>query len=312
MYRAGVTCSDCHDPHSLKLRAEGNGLCTRCHRSETFDTPAHHFHTAGAAGSRCVDCHAPERTYMVVDPRRDHSFRAPRPDLSVKLGVPNACSGCHEDETAEWASDKVAKWYGPNRKPSPHYGEAIVAGRNGEPGAEDRLIRIALDGTQPAIVRATVVDTLGRNLSRKTFPAIQQGLRSEDALIRLAALGTLDPLGPAERFRAAYPLLQDPVRAVRLEAARLLAPVPLEALPPEPRETVAAAFAEYEHAHKALADRPESLTSSLTIPGSGRHRSIWPMSIDLSGRTRKEKRFCRSLSEKLPSRPACTMPTASC
>ncbi len=259
MYRAGVTCSDCHDPHSLNFRAEGNDLCTRCHLSEAFDTPAHHFHTAGTAGSRCVDCHAPETTYMIVDPRRDHSFRIPRPDLSAKLGVPNACSGCHDDNTAEWAADKVAEWYGSTRNQSPHFGETLAASRDGEPAAKQQLLQIAFDDGQPAIVRATALDTLGQNLNHDTFAAIQQGLRARDALVRLTAVGTLERLDSRERFRIVFPLLRDPVRAVRLEVARLLAPVPLEGLPAESRETLAAAFAEYEQAHRAIADRPESL-----------------------------------------------------
>lgn len=259
MYRAGVTCSDCHDPHSLALRAEGNTLCTRCHLSEAFDSPAHHFHTLGTAGSQCVDCHAPEATYMVVDPRRDHSFRIPRPDLSVKIGVPNACSGCHEDKTAAWAADRVAAWYGPSRKQSPHFGEALAAARKGVPAAEQQLITIAFDSSQPAIVRATALDTLGQNLNPDTFPAIHQGLRDEDALVRLAALGTLERLAHRERFGVVFPLVGDPVRAVRLEAARLLAPVPLDTLAAEPRGILAAAFAEYEQAQRAIADRPEAL-----------------------------------------------------
>jgi len=259
MYQAGVTCSDCHDPHSLALRAEGNALCTRCHLSEAFDSPAHHFHTAGAPGSRCVDCHAPETTYMVVDPRRDHSFRIPRPDLSVKIGVPNACSGCHDDKSAAWAADRVAAWYGPVRKQSPHFGEALAAARKGVPAAEQQLMRMAFDDSQPAIVRATILDTLGQDLNQDSFAAIDQGLRAEDPLVRLAALGTLERLDPRARFPVVFPLVEDPVRAVRLEATRLLAPVPLDTLPAEARETLAAAFAEYEHAQRTIADRPESL-----------------------------------------------------
>jgi len=94
MYAAGVTCGDCHEPHSLTLRAEGNALCGQCHRAERYDRTSHHRHEGGA-GTQCVDCHMPAKTYMTIDPRRDHSFRVPRPDLSVRLGTRNACTGCH-------------------------------------------------------------------------------------------------------------------------------------------------------------------------------------------------------------------------
>ncbi|HJZ04763.1 MAG TPA: multiheme c-type cytochrome, partial [Patescibacteria group bacterium] len=90
MYHEGVTCSDCHEPHSLKLRADGNGVCTQCHLNSKYDSTLHHFHKMGSVGTSCVECHMPVTTYMVIDPRHDHSIRIPRPDLSVKIGTPNA------------------------------------------------------------------------------------------------------------------------------------------------------------------------------------------------------------------------------
>ncbi|HEY3186987.1 MAG TPA: cytochrome c3 family protein, partial [Solirubrobacteraceae bacterium] len=145
MYQAGVRCTDCHDPHRLTLVADGNALCVRCHqgapdtqrfpglRAKSYDSPEHHFHAAGSPGALCVNCHMPARTYMVIDARRDHSIRIPRPDLTVKIGTPNACSGCHSDRTPAWATDAIARRYGPDR--APHYGEALAAGRAGRPGA---------------------------------------------------------------------------------------------------------------------------------------------------------------------------------
>ena len=73
MYAAGVTCSNCHDPHSAKLRAAGNALCAQCHMPEKFDVVAHHHHPPGSSGAQCVNCHMPTKNYMVVDARRDHS-----------------------------------------------------------------------------------------------------------------------------------------------------------------------------------------------------------------------------------------------
>ena len=112
MYANGVTCSDCHNPHSGKLRAEGNALCATCHLPSKYDTAAHHHHKPASAGAACVGCHMPSATYMVVDPRHDHSLRMPRPDLSVKLGTPNACNGCHTNRDARWAAAQMTPWYG--------------------------------------------------------------------------------------------------------------------------------------------------------------------------------------------------------
>lgn len=72
MQRAGVRCSDCHEPHSGSLRSEGNALCARCHQPAVFDTKAHHGET-----SACVSCHMPTVTLLGVDVRHDHSFRRP-------------------------------------------------------------------------------------------------------------------------------------------------------------------------------------------------------------------------------------------
>ena len=77
MFQQGVTCMDCHEPHSAKPRAAGNALCTRCHDAAAFDSPRHHFHKTETAGAQCVACHMPTQTYMVIDARRDHSLRVP-------------------------------------------------------------------------------------------------------------------------------------------------------------------------------------------------------------------------------------------
>ena len=103
MYHQGIRCTDCHDPHSLELKFPGNEACTNCHQHAAgkYDVPSHHHHAPGTEGAMCVNCHMPHTTYMAVDERRDHSLRVPRPDLSVKLGTPNACSHCHVQDQLE-------------------------------------------------------------------------------------------------------------------------------------------------------------------------------------------------------------------
>jgi len=258
MYQKGVTCSDCHDPHSLKLRAPGNGVCAQCHQVERYDTAAHHFHPPGTTGAGCAACHAPATTYMVVDPRHDHSFRIPRPDLSVKLGTPNACNQCHQDRTPEWAAAKVKEWYG--RQPAGYqtFAEALQAARTGAPDAERRLAQLAAGQDQPAIVRATALAELHRYLSPKSLAVVQQGLQDADPLVRLGALSALEAAPPEHRPALALPLLQDPVRAVRTQAARWLAGAPADQLTPEQQVLREKMLAEYIATQQVNADRPEA------------------------------------------------------
>ena len=113
MFAAGVTCSDCHEPHAAKLRAPGDGVCLQCHASDKYEAASHNRHEGVTPEVTCASCHMPVSTYMVIDKRHDHSLRIPRPDLSVKLGTPNACNNCHADKSAQWAADAIERWHGP-------------------------------------------------------------------------------------------------------------------------------------------------------------------------------------------------------
>lgn len=261
MHRAGVTCTDCHSPHSGKLRAEGNALCLQCHAGERFDVATHHRHAEGSAGAQCVACHMPTRTYMVVHARRDHALRVPRPDLSARLGTPDACTDCHRDRDAAWAAERVAAWHGGSRAGMPHWGEAIAAGRARHGGAGAGLLALAADPDAPGIARATAVSLLPANPTRGILPVIEAIIRDADPLLRMAGVGALAMLPPRDRIGLAAPLLEDPIRAVRLEAARVLAPVPDPALTSGQAAARARAMEEMVAAARHNADQPDSLTA---------------------------------------------------
>jgi tetratricopeptide (TPR) repeat protein len=256
MYAAGVTCSDCHDPHSLKTRRTGNALCAGCHAPKRFDTAAHHFHAKAESPVGCVDCHMTSRRYMQVDVRRDHSFRLPRPDLSVKLGVPNACNGCHADRSPAWAAARVEKWYGPERRP--HYAEALHAGRSQALDAEPQLVALAADASRPAMVRATALATLGSIQTAGWLSALEPSLADPDPLIRFGALQAAQSLDLETRARVLPPRLRDPVRSLRAEAARMLAGVPAPVLGPQQAAARDAGLSEYRSMQRLSADRPEA------------------------------------------------------
>jgi len=260
MHAAGVTCSDCHEPHSLALRAPGNGVCLQCHLAQRYDVGKHHFHEPGSSGASCAECHMPTRNYMVVDPRHDHSMRIPRPDLSVTLGTPNACNNCHRAQSAQWAADRVGKWYGDAEPGYQQYSATFAALRNGE-GSGDALAELARNSAIPAIARATALSAIGPYLSNKTVDVIGLGLGDSDAAVRVATLSALESVPPQLRVQFAFPMLADPVRAVRIEAARVLVSIPAGDLPAEQRRKLDAASKEYIASQQASAERPEAQTN---------------------------------------------------
>jgi len=258
MHAAGVTCSNCHDPHSARLRAEGNALCAQCHMPAKFDATQHHHHQPGSAGAQCVNCHMPTKNYMVVDARRDHSMRVPRPDLSVSLGTPNACIQCHVGNSAQWAAQAVADWYPRGRQTTPHYGVALHAGRAGAADAEQQLARLILDQTQPAIARASALPLLAPYMTAASEPALAAAIADADPLVRSAAPRALPAAPSRALIQAIAPLLGDPVRAVRIEAARALVGTDLLALTPALQSAFVKATAELIVAENVDADRPEA------------------------------------------------------
>jgi predicted CXXCH cytochrome family protein len=257
MQRAGVVCADCHNPHSLRLRAEGNAVCAQCHRPERFDTAEHHRHAPGGEGAQCAACHMPAVTYMGADRRRDHAFSLPRPDVAAAIGAPDTCTSCHADRTQAWAAERIAAWFGPTRRDSPHPALAIAAGRRGERGAEAALAALATDRGQPGILRATAVSLLPMPPRSAGAQAVGATLLDPDPLVRASALRVLGGLDPRNRMHAAR-LLDDATRLVRIEAAKVLAPVPLDALPPASRPAFARAWEELLASERVAAERPEA------------------------------------------------------
>jgi len=255
MHAAGVTCSDCHDPHSLQLKLpEGPGhneLCLQCHSvsppaerfptlaAKDYQSPLHHGHELGTEAARCTTCHMPERTYMKVDPRRDHSMGVPRPDLSLELGTPNACATCHGDDSDHhddaWAAAAIAGWVdSAPRSPrtlAQRQLDTLVATAFSrtlelaelsptERAENYRDLSQVLASTDAApLQRATSLDLLAR-FGAASIDLVVDALDDRDPLVRAAAAGALRKLPQTGTFGLKLRGLHaDPVRMVRVAAA---------------------------------------------------------------------------------------------
>jgi predicted CXXCH cytochrome family protein len=230
MYGQGVTCTNCHDAHSLKLRAEGNAVCTQCHRADVFDVSTHHHQRPQTDASRCISCHMPERTYMGVDRRRDHSFR-----------IPNA--------TTQFATAFDDAWSGAAATPA--------------------LLKV-LAQPLPALVRGSALTLLPAqtdSASQAVATALAAAIQDRDPLVRLGAARGITALEPATALKLSAPLLMDPMKAVRVEAARSLAGSDDEHTDPALRERLRAAVDELIGTEEIAAERPESHVNLAQIQG---------------------------------------------
>ncbi|MHA1529851.1 MAG: cytochrome c3 family protein [Alphaproteobacteria bacterium] len=269
MYANGVRCSDCHDPHTAGLKAEGNAVCAQCHSPAgnprfpaltlaDYDDPSHSFHPEGSAGAQCVSCHMIERTYMGIDGRRDHSFRVPRPDLYLATGVPNACTDCHTDRNAAWAAAEIAQRFPGSDRRGPHFSQTFAAARHNPAASVESLLGIAEHDGLPGVIRASALDLLravtDEAIANRTAPLIEDG----DPLVRAAAIAVQRGAPPTDRVQRLVPTFEDPVRAVRIAAAREFLGAPVARLPAQIAEAARNATGEWRASLFAKADFPET------------------------------------------------------
>lgn len=279
-YQKGVRCTDCHNPHTARLHTYGNELCIGCHSSpppqqytslkdKDYSAPVHHFHKEDSPGAQCVECHMPETKYMIVDPRRDHSFQIPRPDLSVKLNIPNSCNRCHSDKSAQWAADKINEMHPltrDKREKETHVAEIFAAGQAGKVEAEARLFQIISDREKPAIIRATALNILSGYRGKDAIDVTALSLMEDDPLVRYEAVRGISALIPKmaapedqeKKYSLLVPLLKDTIRAVRTEAARGLTEVPANLFNQRHLKDFKKALDEYKERQESIADRPEA------------------------------------------------------
>ncbi len=269
MYARGVSCMNCHDPHTTKLKAEGNAVCTQCHspagnpdfptiKPADYDSPAHHFHPVGSTGAQCKNCHMTEHTYMGIDQRADHSFRIPRPDLDEFTGAPDACTSCHTDQTPQWAAARIAEWYPNSKNRGFHYGLTLARGRENPVAAREALVALAEATEYPAIVRATALSLLQPVADPDLAARFEPLLADDSPLVRTAAVDLQRAALPQDRIPRVVGLLDDPAAAVRFAAVRQMLDAPIAKLPKQIDSQYQAALKEWQDSLVRRADFPES------------------------------------------------------
>ncbi len=273
MYIWDVKCNDCHNVHSgkLVLPVETNELCLQCHKAEDYDTPNHTHHKSfgekGEAvisesgvkfevgsGTQCYNCHMHGRYYMGVDYRRDHSFRIPRPDLSEKLGTPNACNQCHADKSNKWSQNYIEKWFGISRPYQ--FGEAIFNAHQGVKGVDEQLFRIinAPEEVYPLSKKATALSNLTFE-NDSSYKVLYNALNSVEPQMRLIAVRTYRIENQKDIDRL-LPMLNDESEAVRVETANKLSFLTDEQVPVKYRKKFHEVLKEYEKVLQYNADFP--------------------------------------------------------
>jgi tetratricopeptide (TPR) repeat protein len=258
MYQHGVTCSDCHEPHGLGLRAPGSQVCLQCHLTEKFTSPEHDLHAGDSESPDCIDCHMPATTYMQVDDRHDHSFRIPRPALSAQLGTPNACTNCHGDKDGQWAADVLVGKQPDAMAPVQHWSEILARAQAAPFESRGLLLALAADTFVPGIIRATAISEMRLSGDAVSAALVSERISSADPMIRWAVARALETAEPKIVAAHAMQLLQDRVLAVRTAAASALAPVDLELLPVEAYPVMEKVLEEYIAAQLVNAERAES------------------------------------------------------
>jgi predicted CXXCH cytochrome family protein len=292
MFDKGVRCSNCHNPHSTELKAPGNAVCLQCHNSagktsvegvdgkglqaKNYDSSEHTRHAMGQPGSQCVDCHMPGKFYMGNDLRHDHSFSIPNPERAQKLGTPDACLTCHQGKAGDKVTAQFKLWSASSAAQAPRYDESLWLIRNGQPGAADALYTQLQRSNLPPIQRATLLAELPLYPSEQALKLATQDLRHADPQVRESAVRAISAfLPPAERAPLLAPLLGDPVKAVRIVAARDLLGVSRNNGLGAAQANWNAAIAEYEAVQKSLLERAEAnLNLAMLYQASGRTAEV--------------------------------------
>ncbi len=322
MYAKGVSCTNCHDPHTAELKAEGNALCAQCHspagnpsfpslRSAVYDDPAHTNHPEGSVGAQCKSCHMIERTYMGIDGRRDHSFRIPRPDLGAEMDSPDTCTDCHSDQSQTWAADHISNWFPNSTHRGPHFGQIFASARQNPVPVTGGLQEIARDTSQPGIVRATALYLLGPVQNPKLANETADLLMDADPLVRRSAAQIQQTAPVSDRISRLMPLLLNDHLSVRIAAAKQLLDVQPSDMSRSQQAILNAALRDWQSSLSTKLDAPETHLvlggMALTMRNFPAAKSAFSTVVDLDPQRAEAWVMLVRLTQALDGIPAAQM-----
>ena len=207
----GMTCTDCHDPHSQTYRdVSGRALpgraddrqCTSCHVSKTVSIETHTRHAATSPGSRCVSCHMPylqehEIGQAIRYARSDHTIPVPRPAVDSAEGVTPACVSCHANKSVAQLDADVKRLWGATKPRSPLVDAMTDTASLGDRLSASRRL-LAMDALHPAARFASLGTFLIRylhadmpSLERSIAERLTQLTDDPDLDVRALALASL-------------------------------------------------------------------------------------------------------------------------
>lgn len=219
MFKAGVICSDCHNPHTLELKQDDNAVCLQCHKPSEYQKEKHTGHPIKSDASKCVSCHMPETNFMHIDGRRDHSFRVPNPLISEAYGAPNACLNCHSDKNNMWSKSKIESWRGEPLSVDNEVNNLLRI-FNGSPVSQDEYINTINSEVLTEFQRASALLHAKNLLNLIPISQLIDWSKSSNPLIRLSLAQSLLYVQPKKRELLIHQLLEDEYKAVRVAVAQ--------------------------------------------------------------------------------------------
>lgn len=225
MYKKGVSCTNCHEPHSQKLYFEGNNLCLQCHKKNIFDVKTHHNHKKNSIGSKCINCHMPQKKYMGVDFRADHSFSIPRPDLSILYNTSNACTNCHKNKSNLWAKKSLKNFLKKQNKNLSNkkdtYTKINKMLQNNNFSALNYFLTEEINSLAKIQI-ATLYEQLKKFPINNTYNILSKDLKNKNILIKLSAISALEYAPPKIKISLLFPLKDDKNLSVRNKITQVL------------------------------------------------------------------------------------------